>query len=166
MANEPFEIVLNNVKLYWAFIQEGRFDKGNPTYGIRPRYKVDITLEEGDNLKKANDAGLSVKSPTEGTPFSHVQATSDLDHTPRIVDTKRNKLPKEIMIGNGTVANVKLWCLPYSMGKNKGVAAKISGVQIVKLVEYKSDREDFEEIKDGYVAPNTGNDELNDQSPF
>lgn len=162
MANDTFELMLNNVTLYYPMIQEGRFDKGNPEHNIPPKYKVNVLLDD-ENLAKVNKAGLTVRSPTEAVPGPHIIPASNLEHPPKIIDSKGNKVPKELSIGNESVANIKLWCAPWKRGKESGVSAKISGIQIVKLVEYS--KGDFKAVDGGYTV-NTSSDVPNDEVPF
>ena len=54
---------------------------------------------------------------------------------PQVVDGALNPVDPT-KIGNGTVANVKVWQRDYDIGGRKGISSKLDAVQVVEMKEY------------------------------
>ena len=138
---------------YWAFL-----NKKNEMAG---KYTLDVGQLDAATVKELKDNGLNVrtKESKEGQPDRGEFITLKGVYPPKIVDSQMNPIPRDTMIGNGSL--VRVTGNPYS-GTNKfGDYTVFSWktVQIVELVEYKGGGDDEMEATEGYVTTAT-DDEL------
>jgi len=69
---------------------------------------------------------------------------------PGVVDAKCNKY--EGTIGNGSKVKIAYNLYEYNAKGNKGVALSLNGIQVLDLVEYKSDAASLFSEEEGFVA--------------
>jgi len=127
---------------YWASINEHNSMSG--------KYQIDIGNLDKATVKALKAEGVNVKTdePKEGRPDRGDFITCKTQYRPRVIDAKKHVMPKDFLIGNGSLINasVEAFSGTNKFGPYSGVNFKT--VQVVKLVEYKgtsSDDEDFEE---------------------
>jgi|TARA_R100001463_G_scaffold47551_2_gene96463 hypothetical protein len=68
-----------------------------------------------------------------------------------VVDSKLNQIPKSIAVGNGSKVRVSYTLRPYKSINGAGIAADLSGVQVIELIEYNPNQNEFSEA-DGFTA--------------
>ncbi len=80
-----------------------------------------------------------------------------------VYDSKKNLLPSNIAVGNGSVIKVAVEPFPYVMQSTKqvGVSLRLKGVQVIELVEYGAPSSMFDE-EDGFVAEAVAKDDMAD----
>ena len=148
---------------YWAFL-----NKKNEMAG---KYTLDVGQLDAAAVKELKDNGLNVrtKEPKEGQPDRGQFITLKGVYPPQIVDSQLNRIPRDTMIGNGSLVCVT--GEPYS-GTNKfGDYTVFSWrtVQVVELVEYSGGgggSDDELEATEGYVTTATDDDDELSNSPI
>lgn len=122
-------------------------------FGADPCFKISLGLDE-ENLKKAEEMGLTIKEPNETIPEPHVvikrkikQGKTEEQCKPELVDSLNTPIPESILIGNGSKVYVKFGRYWYDNGGG-GVGSTLFKVQVRELVQY-----------DGGVDPTLGIDE-------
>ena len=143
----------------WAFLSKpkpaGVYD-GRPIPSV---YTVNLII--GDKTaKKLTDEGFNVKEITKeikgikGALGKHslqikkqAEYKGDPTAPPTVVDAQLK--PFSGLVGNGSKITVVFATNPWTMGRDKGIAAKLRKVQILDLVPYESDEdlEEFESVK-------------------
>jgi len=146
--------ILKNVELFYCKLDpaspNSRFDTENPTWEtqIRTRNKaqakswkdmsIRVTPDEDDKgvFYRANLKKKSKKR--DGSDQNPVQVVSG-DLSP--INT--------LGIGNGSIANVRVYQYDYNVGGKEGIATMLMAVQITELHEYspKSRDDDFEMVE-------------------
>lgn len=181
--------------LDWAKITgKARPYTGNPKYDKGPYWSLDITPDAKSRaLIKANGISEKLRDPkgekdTRKESFislKHLlknQKTGEENAPPKVVDIQGNPWSGGL-IGNGSVADVKVKIKDYGSGSEKGVY--LQAVRILSHVPYESndfdpvdeDDEFFAEgrkVADKAVAPkddefetsDTKSDDLDDDVPF
>ena len=142
---------------YWAFL-----NKKNEMAG---KYTLDVGQLDAATVKELKDNGLNFRTKVvkEGQPDRGQFITLKGVYPPKIVDSQKNPIPRDTMIGNGSL--VRVTGAPYS-GTNKfGDYTVFSWrtVQIVELVEYSGGgggSDDELEATEGYVTTATDDAEL------
>jgi hypothetical protein len=94
-------------------------------------------------FKKNDDGNYVGKAKLKGA------YGTDLTKPPLQVDAKNNELPKDFQLTTGSIVNLAVTFVPYSMREN-GVSLRLNGVQVI---DYKpmASRSPFG-VVDGYVA--------------
>ena len=142
---------------YWAFL-----NKKNEMAG---KYTLDVGQLDAATVKELKDNGLNVrtKESKEGQPDRGQFITLKGVYPPKIVDSQLNPIPRDTLIGNGSL--VRVTGKPFSGNNKFGDYTVFSWktVQIVELVEYSGGGDDDEiEATDGYVTTATDDAELSD----
>lgn len=125
-----------------------------------PRYEVQLGnledfKENAESLKMLDLMGANIKEKA-GMEDRGKFITGRSKWPISTIDSQKNPIPKELGIGNGTVAYAlfELYPTPKSQISNYGFG--IRKVQIIDLVEYekkdKEDKDDIFDVEDGYVA--------------
>ena len=159
--------IIKNAELWFAKLNPSRpnatFNKENPTWEvqIRTRDKAQAKSWKEMNLKVTpgeDDDGVFYKAnlkkkskKRDGEPQAPVKVVSgDLE-----------ELDPNI-IGNGSVANVRIFQYDYEVGGRKGVASMLMAVQVTTLNEYRpkprEDEFDMVDMKVNRIADNQEND--------
>lgn len=112
-------------------------EDGNPTGNLRFRAKMKAVVKSRD-----------------GKTFNM---------KPVVVDSKRNPLTKDTLIGNGSVIKVAADPAPYLMQSSKsvGVSLRLKAVQVIDLVEYAKGANIFDE-EEGFVSTAVAKDDASD----
>ncbi len=92
------------------------------------------------------------------------KAGDNLD-PPKVVDAKKQPLPRGVLVGNGSVVNVVYDPFEWTFKQKTGVSAGLRIVQVLELVKFEggSGLDDLEE-EEGFTAPDDGLGELDDKS--
>ena len=88
------------------------------------------------------------------------------EQAPAVIDAKKQPLPKDMLIGNGSRVKVAFEPFPYIMQSTKkvGVSLRLKAVQVIDLVEYGNSAASVFDEEDGYVAPPPSNTASNDSA--
>lgn len=166
MAENKYEnILLNEVKLYWTWLQEPRqMDDG------KHKFVAEIGNLTSEQANALHEVGISVRDGKEQKtpqPEKGLFIGSKSVKQPKVVDASAKRLDGEDIpkIGNGTLANVMI--RPYEWGPisgRSGVSAGLNGVQILELVELtESESGEMFTPVDKYKAPEV---EVGGKGPF
>jgi hypothetical protein len=143
--------------------------------------KQTIRDEEGEPiLDDMGEEQKQIVTNDEGKPYFFVKLRRkvklDDDGNPKKVNLVGGDLSeiKPNSVGNGSIANVKVFQYDYEYEGKKGVANVLMGIQVTKLFEYVSEAdddafeiEDLEVIKaDSTRKGSEFEDELDDEIPF
>lgn len=77
------------------------------------------------------------------------------EQQPAVLDAKKQTLPKDMLIGNGSKVKVAFEPITYIMQSTKkvGVSLRLKAVQVIDLVEYGNSATSLFDEEDGFVAP-------------
>ena len=157
MTKEYPDPIFITGEAYWAKVFEPNMI--NPE---KPEYTIDICNLDPDNLKIAQDAGLSVKNVTANKPddkrgdfVTLKQFTTTFNGDPRsirVVDAQNNSFPANTLIGNGSKVCAKARPTAWTFGGKEGVKGYLDSLQVRDLVEYAtSSGPDFDVDPNGYT---------------
>jgi len=159
-------MILHNCEVWFCKLDPKRpnskFNKKNPTW------ECQIRTTDKTTKKKWEEAGLSVKAvvPDEGEPYFRVnlrkksiKEDGGKASPVRVIDGKMNDLDPNI-IGNGSLANIRIFQYDYNIEGKKGTACVLMGVQITKHKLYtpKPRDDDFEETDMETIAEDDTDD--------
>lgn len=143
---------------HWAKVHQPHFDQYNED-GI---FSIDVELTDATKKKLKEDLGLTAgfrnKNDERGEFFTFKRKYKRRDGTkqtpPKVVDSQKNPISPDILIGNGSKVNVAFTTYDWERSGKKGKSASLSAVQVVNLVAYDPDGSNtqFEKTK-GYEAP-------------
>jgi len=147
--------IIKGAELYFSKLNPKRpnakFNKKNPTW------EVQIRTEDKAKKKLWEDLGLSVKAviPDDGEPYYRVNLRKKsikedgTDSSPvSIVDGKLNPVDPD-SIGNGSIANIRIFQYEYTNEGKRGIASVLMAVQLTKHLVYTAPArdDDFEETE-------------------
>lgn len=176
-------------KLHWAKLTgDARPYTGNPKYDKGPYWSVDIT-PDAKSRKLIAEAGISEKlREPKGEKETRKETFITLKQLLKKADGSNNKPPKiiniqnqpwgEALLGNETIADIKVKVKDYGSGSEKGVY--LQAVRVLQHVPYEGgaafeelseDDEFFAAATEGLSEPDSeGNssysDQLDDEVPF
>ena len=136
------------------------------------RYSLDVGNLNKDNVKKAKDLGMNIKTddPNSGKASAGLKDkfvtlkrygydyNGNLNPKPPLVDANNQQLSDEMYkkLGNGSKVNVKFTSRTTKSGFHQ---FHLEAVQVTSLIEYDSpnlgDDESFEVVKGGFKASST-----------
>jgi len=132
-----------NGTAHWASIT-------SPNTTFEPTWQIDVSLDKANKAKVVAD-GLKVKNKGDdrGDFVSLKRRTHRKDgkdnQAPTLIDKK--KRPLNVLVGNGSIVNVKYAVFEYNNQFGSGIGADLKAVQVLELVEY-GDDEDFDDLSD------------------
>ena len=147
MANTKYDPIMLTGKVYWASVVEP-----NTTY--EPAWQVDMCIEDAETKAKLESIGLPIKNKGDdrGDFFSAKRKVKKKDGSdrdaPRVIDAKRNPWDNRL-IGNGTVAKIKVQPYDWDYAGKSGVSSDFMGMQVIDLVTYGDPSNDFQD-EDGF----------------
>jgi hypothetical protein len=167
-------MILKNVELHWVKLDPKR---PNTTFDKDGKWEVQIRTRNKAQAKEWKDANLKV-TPVEDDDGVYYRAM--LKKSAKKKDGEANAPVKVVngsleelnpnTIGNGSIANVRLFQYEYEVGPKKGIASMLMAVQVTTLNEYvpKPNDDDFEmtETKINKIADNQPNEDDSDDEPF
>ncbi len=140
------------------------------------KYQIDVcNLSKGDvaQLKKQGVTNVheEKKRDDDYEPRGHYitmrsnavsKAGDDLD-PPKVVDAKKQPLPRGVLVGNGSVVKVVYDPFEWTYKNKAGTSAGLRIVQVLELVKFEggSGLDDLEE-EEGFAAPDDGTSELDE----
>jgi len=137
---------------YWSHVI-----RPNTKFNPDGEYSIEICNLDAKNKKVAEGDGLTIKNKDDdrGDFVTLKQYARTKDGSPRkisVKDSQRNPFPNDKLIGNGSKVNVSYFPKEYTV-YGGGVKGYLNAVQVVDLVEYKTD--DFD-VVDGYTNQDVG----------
>lgn len=157
MAEDTTKYGVIEGKAYWSFLT-------SPNTKFEPVWSIDVSLDKA-NRKKVEADGLSVKNKGDdrGDFITIKRRTTKKDgearRAPEVIDAHLNAWDGR-PIGNGSTVRVKYAAYDYPIPGQKGKmgrSADLVKVQVVNLIPYKSDDQDFEVIEEGFVLKDAAN---------
>jgi hypothetical protein len=157
--------VLKNVELYWV-----KLDPANPVDPFNSNkfiWEIQMRTPEKTVAKSWKDMGLPVKTYDDNGATVYICNVKKLAKSaagkelspPRVVDGKLQPVDPNI-IGNGSIGNIQLSPLEWSVGNKSGIVFDLMAVQVVKLIEYVGSNLSFDIVD---IEPSSNNDAgLND----
>lgn len=155
------KVIVIRGKLDWAkVIGDARPHTGNPKYDKGPYWSVDVTpldmsiIKEFGIEEKLREPNRKNEKEHRTEPFLSLRVLENRS------DGKKNEAPKIVdiqgkpwdgrLIGNGTVADVKVKIVDYGRGVEKGVY--LQAIRVLEHVPYQT--EDFKPLSedDEYFA--------------
>lgn len=154
-------MLLNNVELNWV-----KLDKNNPDMGYdknTPQYSLVVTTADkkiseswtkaGINVKPREDNGKILYNATLKKKIYKDEQGRIITPPPVVVDKDLQPITDVQSIGNGSIGNVQVKFKSYEYMGRKGTSVQLMAVQLVKKVEYATDKIEFEPV-------NTDTDEI------
>tara|TARA_R110000751_G_scaffold263059_2_gene362386 strand:+ start:9320 stop:9793 length:474 start_codon:yes stop_codon:yes gene_type:complete len=118
--------------LYWPFLK-----RYNPMK--EGKYTVDLGNLDKKAVKQLEDMGLTVKTdqPKDGKPDRGKFIILKTGYPCKVVDKQRRDVDGDI-VGNGTVANVRVTAYSYPKGPTwaAGTSGGFNAIQVTNLVEF------------------------------
>ena len=149
-----------NGKSHWASIS-------SPNRTFEPVFTIDLSLE-GAELEKAKKLGLKVKNKNDdrGSFVTIKRKLNRKDggenNPPALKDGNKRDI-SGTLIGNGSEVNVLFKTYEWEYAGNTGIGTDLQAVQVVNLVPYGGDDDDFDVVPGGYNAEDASFD---DDIPF
>lgn len=166
--NKP--ITLENVVINWAYLNKvdkfGKFSVQVPNLTDK---QIKQLLDGGVPESKIKDsAGKKDKNGNDLNIGKYIQPSSS--EPVGVVDSQTDDITGDELekIGNGSIANVTVVAYPYS-NYGGGISYKLTGIQIVELVEYNAQgngTEQFKPLKKGYRTPSKPEPDHEDEVSF
>ena len=137
---------------YWAHVITP-----NTKFNPDGEWSIEVCNLDAKNKKIAEGDGLTIKNKDDdwGDFVTLKQYARTKDGSPRkisVKDSQRNPFPNDKLIVNGSKVNVSYFPKEYTV-YGGGVKGYLNAVQVVDLVEYKTD--DFD-VVDGYTNQDVG----------
>ena len=139
--------ILKNVELFYPRLDpkkpNSKFNKEQPTWEVQIRTKdkkqaaewkalnISVKPDEDSDGKIFYKATLKKKSKKKDKSSGELVANEPV----QVVSGSLEKIDPS-KIGNGSIANVRLFQYEYEMAGKKGIASMLMAVQITKLNEY------------------------------
>jgi hypothetical protein len=148
-------MILKNVELHWVKLNPNRPNKTFNTDGV---WEVQIRTRDKKQAQEWKEAHLNVSTETDENDKPYYKAMlkkqckkkDGSDQLPvKVVNGSLEDINPD-HIGNGSIANVRLFQYDYEVGvgkqKKKGIASMLMAVQVTTLNEYipKAREDDFE----------------------
>tara|TARA_R110002124_G_scaffold279813_1_gene452667 strand:- start:37 stop:552 length:516 start_codon:yes stop_codon:yes gene_type:complete len=136
----------------WAFLKEPNRNFSDDQHP--PIWTIDVDVND-ENRSTIEAAGLKIKSKEGRNDFVTVKRKiywpNGNDQTPPdVIDSA--KIPwGSKKVGNGSVVSVKAVPFNWNFNGKSGRGADLEKVQILDLVPYEDDTEDFHAVEGGYV---------------
>ena len=165
-------MLISNVQVFFARLHPSH---PNGTFNpARPTWELQIRTEDAKQAAEWTKAGLGVKPviPEEGAPFwrvnlrKHSVKSDGTSADPvKVVDGKLRAISPDVGIGNGSVANIRVYQYEYEdkVSKKKKVGNVLMAVQLTKLIPYVPKPRDDDFAETDFV--NEGADMTGGESP-
>ena len=156
MLDTPRNFIIRDAELNWA-----KLDKPVNPFGTE-QYELQVATSDAAVAKSWSENHLNVKEKDGKFTVSLKRKAKRQDGTdngsPIVMDGRKQPLPSGVMIGNGSLGNVKVYQYPYDMMGRKGVGSSLTAVQVTQLIEYTgSDQDDFDIVDDATPVETTSN---------
>lgn len=142
-------IVVRGVLNYAKVLGKARPHTGLPKYDKGPYWSVDVAPDKA-SLAMIETVGVTskLKEPSDkdknrvgkdkylSLKVLLNKSDGDTNDPPRVVDAQGNQWPENKLIGNGTVADVKIKVVDYGRASEKGTY--VQAIRVLDLVPYES----------------------------
>lgn len=180
MSDKSKTLVIRGVLNYAKVLGDARPHTGNPKYDKGPSWTVDVT-PDAKGLQALADLGLTEKLREVSDKDKNrvgrddyltlrvleKRADGKTNDPPSIVDVRGVTWPKDKLIGNGSVADVKVRVVDYGKGVQKGVY--LQALRILEHVPYEANAfaplSEDDEYFSGSEPMTEPNDEWDDDVP-
>lgn len=163
-------IVLRGELYYAKVLGKARPHTGNPKYDKGPYWSVDIIPDAASrSLMKTFGITEKLRDPPQGDKAERTQdflslrvlenrPDGETNRPPKVVDAQGRDWNENTLLGNGSVADVKVKIVDYGKGVQKGVY--LQAIRVLKHIPYEStafepldeDDEYFAQPSDAEVA--------------
>ena len=152
LSERTFIMSIISGEAYWSHVITP-----NTKFNPDGEWSIEVCNLDAKNKKVAEGDGLTIKNKDDdrGDFVTLKQYARTKDGSPRkisVKDSQRNPFPNDKLIGNGSKVNVSYFPKEYTV-YGGGVKGYLNAVQVVDLVEYKTD--DFD-VVDGYTNQDVG----------
>jgi hypothetical protein len=172
MDTSPSRFVLSG-KLFY-----GHLHPDFPDTAFTPRWGLALSLDK-DMQKLAETNTMTVKEPTAIMDSSYVSLHKNVKNSrgedneaPLVVDSKKRRIPDDILSRIGWGTDVKVLVSRFYMSKWAKWGFSIDKIQVINLIEYEGSSDEFDE-EDGFEAPSssgagvsTSDADIDDDLPF
>lgn len=159
---------------FWTKIAEPQLNDRN-----EEEYVMDVSVKDAATKKVLQDAGIKLKNKDaqlveKGQAKQGDFVTCKSKYRPTVIDSDKNELPSNTLIGNGSKVIVKATPYTWNFKGKSGVSLGLTAVQVIDLVEYSKDvLSGFETKTEGYKvgtkvnAPEQASEQVpDDECPF
>lgn len=141
-------IVLRGQLHYAKVLGKARPHTGNPKYDKGPYWSIDLTPNaESRDLMKTFGIAEKLREPPENDKAERTESFLSLrvlenrsdgekNRPPKVVDAQGNPWNENKLIGNGSVADVKIKVVDYGKGVQKG--AYLQAIRVLEHVPYEA----------------------------
>lgn len=173
---------LENVEIFYAKLSKpsNKFNKDNPSWEVQAR------TSDLDTAKKWKALGIGVKKAKDDDGntyylynFKKKSKTKDGEDAapPRIVDEDVKPFGNVNIIGNGSVANLKIVLFPTAFNGKNITGVRFLAIQVIRLEVYEN-ANDFQPVKgnastiaakanlESFSESSTPNDSFDDDDSF
>jgi hypothetical protein len=154
------KVIVIRGELNWAkVIGRARPYTGNPKYDKGPYWSVDVTPDKASRaLIKKFDFAEKLRKPREkdiqkesylSLKVLENRADGEKNNPPKVVDVRNNAWGDKLL-GNGTIADVKVKVKDYGSGSEKGVY--LQAIRVLSHVPYEVEEFDTLDEDDEFFA--------------
>jgi hypothetical protein len=141
---KPRNYILNDVEVNWPHLVTPQSPFGTS------QYEIQIATTDGDKAAEliANHIPMKEKDGkfVASLKRKEFKANGESNGKVRVVDNNKQPLDASI-IGNGSVANIILFQMPYDRAGRQGIMSSLTAIQVTDLVEFSgSNSVDFEMV--------------------
>ncbi len=130
----PRNYVIRNAELNWA-----RLDKPVSPFGT-PQYEMQVATTDKAVADEWAANYLNVKEKagvySVGLKRKAFKQDGQDNGKPKVVTADLQPLSESIMIGNGSIGNVRVYQYPYDVAGRKGTGCSLTAIQVITLIEY------------------------------
>ncbi len=142
------------------------------------KFQIDVCNLSDEGVAQLEKQGvtnvhLETKRDDDYEPRGHyitmrsnaVSKAGDNLDPPKVVDAKKQPLPRGVLVGNGSLVKVVYDPFEWTFKQKTGVSAGLRIVQVIELVKFEggSGLDDLEE-EEGFTGPDDGTSELDEAS--
>tara|TARA_R110000851_G_scaffold10932_3_gene38774 strand:- start:687 stop:1223 length:537 start_codon:yes stop_codon:yes gene_type:complete len=134
IIESPRNYIIRDVQLNWA-----RLDKPVIPFGT-PQYEMQIATTSKAVAAEWSANYLRVKEKdgvfSVGLKRKAFKQDGKDNGKPKVVTADLQPLSEGIMIGNGSIGNVRVYQFPYDVAGSKGTGSSLTAIQVTTLIEY------------------------------
>lgn len=161
MQKENKSFVLTG-KAYWAHLRKPNEESGKYQMDLSIDDKTKAMLEDLGITVKNAALGIGTKNKIPNDPRgnfvtlkkNHMLEDGTLLPPPAVVDGKKQSLPSETLIGNGSIVNVASSIYDWKFKSKTGKSLNLNAVQVKTLVKYENSGVDVFKEEEGYLVDN------------
>lgn len=135
-------------KAFWASLAKPNDKSGKFQIDVGHLTKESVAQLKADGVKVRKEESRDDDYPPRGL---FITLKGNPDYPPKLFDAKKNQLPQNIGIGNGSEVVVVYKAFDWTFQGKKGTSAGLRTVQILDLVSYSDGVDELEVEDDGYT---------------